>query len=298
MKYMYLLLLLSFCSFSNAIEYEKKIEGSNVLGTTTFYKMKKSETMRDVAEKHGVSVMQLTALNPLADPITGRDLTLEIPRRLILPDAENDGIVVNLAELRLYYFPENKNKVYVFPVGVGRIGWETPVMETSIGQMIKNPTWTPTPRIRAAHFEKHGKHLPDVMPAGPDNPLGQHAMRLRHGDGSYLIHGTNRTVGTGMRISSGCIRMNPPDVEWLFSQVGKGTQVQIINQPFKYTTEIDGSIYVEVHEPMSKNWSEAKKFKPIFAPKELEEKITEDQKAFYSLGFALQNQTGVPLRIK
>lgn len=292
------LLLISMFSFAYATEYEKDVEGSKILGTTFFYKMKKGETVRDVSEKHNVSIIQLMAANPLIDPFTTRNTTLKIPNKLILPNVENKGIVVNLAELRLYYFPKDEKKVYVFPVGVGRIGWDTPLMSTSISQMIKDPTWTPTPRIRAAHFKKHGKHLPDVMPAGINNPLGQYAMRLKYGSGSYLIHGTNKTVGTGMRISSGCIRMNPPDVEWLFSKVSKGTQVQIINQPLKYTREVDGSIYVEVHEPMSKTWEETKKFKTVDAPQDLVLEVTENKEAFYSLGFALQNQTGIPLRIK
>lgn len=299
MKNLLLLLSISFCSAVGAVQYEKISEGSRILGTTKYYKMKEGETMQEVASKHNVGIIQLIAANPLADPITARNQTLRIPHKLILPEAEYKGIVVNLAELRLYYFPEEDNTgVYVFPVGVGRIGWDTPEMTTSISQMIKNPTWTPTKRIRAAHFKKHGKHLPQVVPAGDDNPLGHYAMRLKHGNGSYLIHGTNKTVGTGMRISSGCIRMNPPDVEWLFSKVGNGTQVQVVNQPFKHTTEVDGSIYVEVHEPMSKTWEERDKFKIIEPPSDLLNSVANDKRSFNSLWFALQNQTGVPLRIK
>lgn len=295
-----ILILFSFFLINHAIakEYEQSKEESNVLGATFFYKMKKDETLRDVAEIHKVSILHLMSANPLADPITSRGLVLEIPHKLIIPNVEKKGIVVNLAELRLYYFPETEDKVYVFPVGVGRIGWATPVMTTNISQMIRNPTWTPTKRIRAAHFKKHGKHLPDVVPAGSDNPLGHYAMRLKYGDGSYLIHGTNKTVGLGMRVSSGCIRMNPPDIEFLFSKANHGMPVKIINQPFKYTKEKDGKIYVEVHQPLSETWDERKTYKVITPPNDFIVDVLDNKEAYYSLGFALQNQTGIPLRIK
>jgi L,D-transpeptidase YnhG len=157
---------------------------------------------------------------------------------------------VNLAELRLYYFPPGENIVQVFPIGIGLQGLETPVMETRVGQKIPNPTWTPTPGIRKRSLER-GITLPPVVPAGPNNPLGRFALRLAHGNGEYLIHGTSAPDSVGLRVSSGCIRMNAPDIKALFAQVRTGTPVRVINEPIKYSIEPNGMRYVEVHRPLS-----------------------------------------------
>jgi L,D-transpeptidase YnhG len=169
---------------------------------------------------------------------------------MLLPDVPREGIVVNLAELRLYYFPPGINQVQVYPLGIGQQGLETPEMTTRIGQKIPNPTWTPTAGIRARSLEK-GIKLPPVVPAGPNNPLGRFALRLAYGNGEYLIHGTNAPDSVGLRVSSGCMRMNAADIQALFSQVKSGTPVRIINQPVKFAVEPDGRRYLEVHRPLT-----------------------------------------------
>jgi murein L,D-transpeptidase YcbB/YkuD len=217
--------------------------------------------------------------------------------QLVLPNAKRQGIVINLAELRLYYFPTDSDRMYVFPIGIGRVGRETPKMTTKISQMIENPSWTPTANIRKEYREKHNIELPSVVPAGPENPLGDYAMRLSHGSGQYLIHGTNKDFGIGMRVSSGCIRMNPWDVEWLFSRVSRGTRVQIVNQPIKHTVEPDGSVFVEVHEPLSRSESQLGEFKSVNAPDSLMAEVAGSEDAYQKLELELLKQTGVPLKL-
>jgi L,D-transpeptidase YnhG len=135
--------------------------------------------------------------------------------------------------------------VQVYPLGIGQQGLETPEMTTRVGQKIPNPTWTPTAGIRARSLEK-GIKLPPVVPAGPNNPLGRYALRLAYGNGEYL-HGTSAPDSVGLRVSSGCMRMNAADIQALFNQVKSGTPVRIINQPVKFAVEPDGKRYVEVH---------------------------------------------------
>ena len=175
---------------------------------------------------------------------------LRFVMQMLLPDVPREGIVVNLAELRLYYFPPGVNQVQVYPLGIGQQGLETPEMTTRIGQKIPNPTWTPTAGIRARSLEK-GIKLPPVVPAGPNNPLGRYAPRLAYGNGEYLIHGTSAPDSVGLRVSSGCMRMNAADIQSLFNQVKSGTPVRIINQPVKFAVEPDGKRYVEVHRPLT-----------------------------------------------
>ena len=156
--------------------------------------------------------------------------------------------MINLAELRLYYFHEDK--VVVFPIGIGRLGRETPVMETYISQKVANPTWIPTDNIRKEYLRK-GIVLPAIVQTGKENPLGAYKMRLAYGTGEYLIHGTNKDFGIGLRVSSGCIRLHPKNIEWLFKHVPLRTKVRVINEPIKLTQQPDGSRWLEVHAPLS-----------------------------------------------
>lgn len=145
---------------------------------------------------------------------------LTIPLQTLLPDAPREGIVINLAELRLYYYQPWTNSVTVYPIGIGQLGGDTltPTMVTTISDKRANPTRTPTANIRA-RYKANGIDLPAVVPAGPDNPMGHHAIRLAAYGGVYLLHGTNADFGIGMRVSSGCIRLRDGDIETLFRQV-------------------------------------------------------------------------------
>ncbi|EIM1171429.1 L,D-transpeptidase family protein, partial [Salmonella enterica] len=189
---------------------------------------------------------------------------LTIPLQTLLPDAPREGIVINLAELRLYYYQPGKNTVTVYPIGIGQLGGDTltPTMVTTISDKRANPTWTPTANIRA-RYKAQGIDLPAVVPAGPDNPMGHHAIRLAAYGGVYLLHGTNADFGIGMRVSSGCIRLRDGDIETLFRQVTPGTKVNIINTPIKASVEPGGVRLVEVHQPLSKNIGDDPQVLPI-----------------------------------
>jgi lipoprotein-anchoring transpeptidase ErfK/SrfK len=281
-----------------AVEYQKPESNSKLVGVMEYYQVINGDSLLDIANKYNIGLLQLMAANPGVDPfLPTPGSLLTIPMQLVLPNAKRQGIVINLAELRLYYFPTDSDRMYVFPIGIGRVGRETPKMTTKISQMIENPSWTPTANIRKEYREKHNIELPSVVPAGPENPLGDYAMRLSHGSGQYLIHGTNKDFGIGMRVSSGCIRMNPWDVEWLFSRVSRGTRVQIVNQPIKHTVEPDGSVFVEVHEPLSRSESQLGEFKSVNAPDSLMAEVAGSEDAYQKLELELLKQTGVPLKL-
>ncbi|HIF9343199.1 TPA: L,D-transpeptidase family protein [Photobacterium damselae] len=299
---MYRALLFSLmCLFSsavNAIEFKLPDDGSNIVGTIEYYEVEKGESLSDIANKFNVGFLALLAANKDVDPFLPQPGTLlEIPTQVILPNVPHNGVTINLAELRLYYFPkDDPSKVYVFPIGIGRVGRETPSMTTSISQKIRHPTWTPTANIRKEYAAK-GVTLPPVVAAGPNNPLGDYAMRLAYGHGEYLIHSTNKDFGIGMRVSSGCIRMNPWDIEWLFPQIPKGTPVRIINDPLKHTVDKDGSIIVEVHQPLSKDEEQLGEFKPVTADDSLIASLGDDNAAKQRLAQELKQQTGIPTAV-
>jgi L,D-transpeptidase ErfK/SrfK len=202
----------------------------SVIGTPFYVKAHGKHTLLDIGRHHGLGVDEMKQANPGVDMwIPGAGTPVLAPDRHVLPDAPRAGIVLNLAERRMYYF-RSPTEVETFSIGIGREGWETPVGSYRIIEKTKNPTWTPPASIRA-EYAKRGKTLPAVVPAGPDNPLG--AYRLRLSNPSYLIHGTNKPWGVGMPVSSGCTRMFPEDIEHLFGEVAVGTPVRIIDQPVK-----------------------------------------------------------------
>ncbi|WP_206483721.1 L,D-transpeptidase family protein [Thalassotalea sp. G2M2-11] len=241
---------LSLLGELSATVYSLPPSDSRLLGEPVSYRVESGDYFQAIAEYHDVGLLALIAANPDVDPFlpkVGQRLT--IPKQMLLPYAERKGIVINLAELRLYYFPPGEQLVYVFPVGIGRQGLSTPEVVSYIGEKRKDPVWRPTQAMRARYFDEHGVELAKEIPAGPNNPFGQYAMRI--GTSEYLIHGTNQRMGIGMRASSGCIRMYEPDIEWLFNNVHKGTQVRIINQAIKMSYERDGQKLIEVHRPLS-----------------------------------------------
>ncbi|WP_288654191.1 MULTISPECIES: L,D-transpeptidase family protein [Pantoea] len=249
---------------SMATEYplpadDSRLIGENVLTTIS----DKKQPLESVAARYSTGLLGLLEANPGVDPwLPAAGTQITVPLQMLLPDAPRKGIVVNLAELRLYYYPPGENRVVVYPIGIGQLGAATPDMVTRISQKIPNPTWTPTPNIRK-RYAKEGVTLPVTVPAGPDNPMGLFALRLAYGKGHYLIHGTNADFGIGMRVSSGCIRLRPADIEALFNSVPAGTRVQIVNQPVKYAIEPDGKRYIEVHQPLSRSEKDDPQTQPL-----------------------------------
>ena len=247
--------LLSALSASHAawaVDYPLPPANSRLIGENQFWTVQEGDrNLQAIARRFDTAAMLILEANDTIAPVQPKPGTqVLIPSQMLLPDVPREGIVVNLAELRLYYFPPGVNQVQVYPLGIGQQGLETPEMTTRIGQKIPNPTWTPTAGIRARSLEK-GIKLPPVVPAGPNNPLGRYALRLAYGNGEYLIHGTSAPDSVGLRVSSGCMRMNAADIQSLFNQVKSGTPVRIINQPVKFAVEPDGKRYVEVHRPLT-----------------------------------------------
>lgn len=282
-------------SASFAATYDLPPDESNIVGRIQYHVVQEGESMSDIAKKYDVGFLSLLAANKGVDPFLPEvGYVLTVPTRIILPNAERKGIVVNLAELRLYFFDPNKKQVHIFPVGIGRVGRDTPEMITKISNKQKNPTWTPPQSIRNEHFERNGEELPRVVPAGPNNPLGNYAMRLAYGIGDYLIHGTNKDFGVGMRVSAGCIRMDPADIEWLFQRSFVGEQVTIINQPIKYSLEPDSQVFIEAHEPLTR--SDGIK-KPLNITDNLTLWIKEFNLSPAMIHAVLQAQNGIPVRL-
>jgi L,D-transpeptidase ErfK/SrfK len=166
--------------------------------------------------------------------VPGDGTEVIIPTRFVLPAGPRRGVVLNIAEYRLYFFPEPKGDeaavVMTFPISIGRMDWETPLGNTKVISKVTNPSWYPPQSVRDEHAAE-GRPLARIVPAGPDNPLGKHAMRL--GLPGYLIHGTNRPAGVGMRVTHGCLRMFPEDIRFIFDYVAVDTPVRIINEPVK-----------------------------------------------------------------
>lgn len=221
----------------------------DVVGEPQYVVSEGFETVDEIGKRFGVGYFELIRANPYIDPkhtLTANS-QLTIPSQHILPRVPREGIVINLAEYRLYYFPENENVVLTFPVGIGRKGWKTPLGVTKVVSKEANPKWRPTKNLRS-EAEKNGDFLPEEFPAGPYNPLGRYALRL--GWPTFLIHGTNRQDSIGSRVSAGCIRMYPDDIELLFRVVPVGTQVRVINQPVKISKQ-DGELVLQIYPMLS-----------------------------------------------
>jgi L,D-transpeptidase ErfK/SrfK len=249
-----LLLLLSLVSVAaRASVYAVPEDGSTVIGEdgsmTTVYE----DTLPDLAQRYSLGYYEIIRANPGVDvwiPGAGKRLTL--PGRRILPPGPRDGIVVNLPEHRLYFYPKprpgERPAVITYPVSIGKMDWRTPLGETRIVSKVRKPSWYPPESVRKEHAER-GDELPKVVPPGPDNPLGEYAMRLAVGGGSYLIHGTNNPLAVGMAVTHGCIRMYPEDIAALFPLVPAGTKVRLVNEPVKVAW-VQGQLLLEVHPPV------------------------------------------------
>lgn len=255
-KLFYAICLLLASKSALAVSYPLPPEGSRLVGSVQVITVPQGniQPLEAFAAEYGQGLSNMLEANPGVDPFlpkAGSELT--IPQQIILPATVREGIVINVAEMRLYYYPKGTNTVEVLPIGIGQAGRETPRnWVTSVERKQDGPTWSPTPNTRR-EYAKEGITLPAMVPAGPDNPMGLYAIYIGK---LYAIHGTNANFGIGLRVSQGCIRLRADDIKYLFDNVPLGTRVQIIDQPVKTTTEPDGSSWIEVHEPLSRNRAE------------------------------------------
>jgi L,D-transpeptidase ErfK/SrfK len=237
--------------------------GQSVVGAVQVVKAGKEDTLTDIARRFNVGYEEILRANPDVDPwLPGEGREIIAPTQFVLPNAPYTGIVINIAAMRIYYFPPVKKGertvVITHPIGIGKVGWRTPEGVTKIVRRQKDPTWRVPVSVRKEHHE-NGEDLDPVIGPGPDNPLGKYAFYLQWP--SYLIHGTNKPAGVGLRSSHGCIRLYPEDIEQFFNTVPIGTQVRVVNQPFPFGWT-DGELYLQpldVLEDDSRNWSKGQR---------------------------------------
>ena len=226
----------------------------NLIGAIEVVEAKQEDTLLDIARRYSIGQEEILGANPGVDRwLPGAGTRVVIPSQFVLPPPPHEGLILNLPEMRLYYFPKPEKgeprQVQTYPVSIGRMSWATPLGTTKLVSKQKNPGWTPPESIRREHAAE-GDPLPKYVPPGPNNPLGAYKMNL--GIPGYLIHSTNKAFGVGMRVSHGCIRMLPEDIEILFPQIPVGTPVQIINQPAKVGW-YGGNLFLEIHPPLEED---------------------------------------------
>jgi len=242
----FLLCLLS--SSAGAGDFHLPPEDIDLVGTVEYATARAEDTLLDIAREHSIGQVEILLANPKVDRwLPGKGTRVLIPDRYILPRAKREGVVLNVPEMRLYYFPpagkDGRRRVETYPVSVGRMDWLTPLGDAKIVRKDKNPSWRPPESIKK-EARAQGDPLPDVIPPGPDNPLGKYALRLSVP--GYLIHSTNKPYGVGMRVTHGCLRMYPKDINHIFDRIPLGTPVQIVNQPIKLGW-VGEMLFLEVH---------------------------------------------------
>ncbi len=242
---------------------ELTAEAGDLIGVLQVTQAQYEDTFVDLARRFNVGFEELVRANPTVDPwLPGEGREIVLPTQHLLPNAPREGVVINLAAMRLYFFvPTRKGEtpvVYTFPIGIGKVGMATPQGRTRITRMAKNPSWRPGPGVRA-EYRANGEILPAVVKPGPDNPLGTRAMYL--GWPAYLIHGTNKPAGIGLRSSAGCIRLFPEDVEFLYDMIKPGIPVTVVNQPFVFGWH-RGELFMQAYDVLeddARNWRGAQR---------------------------------------
>ena len=270
-------------------------EQQSVIGEPQVVFASKTDTLSDLAREYGLGYDEILAANPDINPwLPGENTPILLPTQYVLPAVAREGVILNIAAKRLYYFPDPSEgqppSVMTYPIGIGRVGWETPLGSTTVTAKAKDPTWYVPASVRKEHAEM-GDPLPSVVPPGPDNPLGSRVLKLDMP--GYLIHGTNQPYGVGMRVSHGCVRLYPENIETLFERVAIGEGVQIVNEPY-LLGQRDDELYFESHAPLEDDTVSAEeRFDALFqaAPKELSRKEKQHIRAVAS------SASGVPVVI-
>jgi L,D-transpeptidase ErfK/SrfK len=268
---------------------------SNIVGQSKYITVPTGLSLFKLGHKYDIGYHEMTEANPRVNPWRASGQKVLIPSRFVLPASKSyNGIIINLAELRLYFFDAKNNRVYTYPIGIGQIDWPTPTKKNArITKKRKNPQWRVPESIKKEYKEK-GKHIPDVVKAGPENPLGDYAMNLSIPE--YLIHGTNDPIGVGLRISHGCIRMYPEDIKQLFKLSRVGTPVSIVNEIYKVGFDGD-DLYLEAHKPLkeakSDRYNEFAKLKQTLHQSPYNQYIID----WAAVEDAKDNSRGIPVKI-
>ncbi len=275
---------------AHAAAYTLPENGDSVVGAVTRIRLKYEDTLAAVAQKFAVGYRELLDANPDVDPwLPGEGTMIQLPTEYVLPGTPRDGLVINIPEYRLYFYQAGQNRVVTYPVGIGRLSFPTPLVQASVVTRIENPSWTPTAAARLEHAEM-GDPLPQVVPPGPDNPLGRLALQISIP--GYFIHGTNKPFGVGQMVSHGCIRLYDEHIETLVELVPNGTPVYIINQPLKLGWR-NSVLYAESHKDLY-----GESTRPELVQKIVDE--TQDQAASVDwrlVDQVLSEMTGIPVKI-
>ncbi len=274
-------------------------EGQDVVGELQIVKAREEDTFVDIARSYTLGYDELVQANPEVDPwLPGAGTEIVLPTHYVLPDAPREGVVLNIASKRLFYYPPvpegEEIIVETFPIGIGREGWATPTGATKVVSKARDPVWFVPASIRKEHAEA-GDPLPAQVPPGPDNPLGHRVLGL--GMPGYLIHGTNKPAGVGMRVSHGCVRLFPEDIEYLYSQVPVGTPVRIVDQPYLLGWR-GGDLLLEAHPPLledERDW-------PVVLPERVRERLVQHAESpkrvdTNALAELAQQQLGFPVSV-
>jgi L,D-transpeptidase ErfK/SrfK len=254
---------------------------TDIVGVVQKTRAGKDDTLTDIARRFNVGYEEIVRANPGVDPwLPGENKEIVIPSQFILPNAPRDGIVINAAAMRLFYYPKVKKGeqqvVHTYPIGIGKVGWKTPEGATKIVRRQADPIWRPTPSIIKEHKEERGEVLEPVVKAGPDNPLGRYAFYL--GWPTYMIHGTNKPAGVGLRSSHGCIRLYPEDIAVLFESAPIGTSVRVVNQPFLFGWH-DGALHIQAFDVLEDDPRDWKKAQAKLLNKAMAERIQKELQA-------------------
>ena len=288
-----------FTQSASAVTYTLPTNGSRIVGENQVVSVPEgnSAPLEMYAAQYQMGLSNMLEANPGVDPYLPKPGTvLTIPQQLILPDTVHEGIVINSAEMRLYYYPKGTNTVIVLPIGIGQLGTDTPInWTTKVERKKAGPTWTPTAKMHA-EYAAAGNPLPAVVPAGPDNPMGLYALYIGR---LYAIHGTNANFGVGLRVSHGCVRLRNDDIKFLFESVPVGTRVQFIDEPVKATSEPDGSRYIEVHNPLSttKAQFDSKEIVPVKINSAILAVTTQPDVDTHVVNEAVKTRSGMPVRL-
>lgn len=264
-------------------KYGYRLPEESVVGAPTWCKIKPKETMLDIARRYGLGFNEVDLLYPRMDawiPPDGKRIVM--PTFWVLPPTQHEQLVINLAELRIYFFEKNAGTVQTFPIGIGDEGWESPLGIYSINEKRPNPIWYIPKSLQA----KYGMAS---MPAGPENPLGEYVMKFLP---DYGVHGTAMPWGVGRLVSHGCIRCYPEHIRILYPQVPLGTKIEVIYEPIKFGQK-GGQIYVEVHPDVYRKYPDFDQFAAEKLSKYPHSQQV-DQKKYL---MAVQLQSGVPTNV-
>ena len=247
--------LTALAGVAGAAQYHLPLPGNDLVGEVYQVRASGTDTLLDIARAHAMGQEEILIANPGIDRwLPGDGTQVTIPAWHVLPDAPREGVVLNLPEMRLYHFREDRelpNTVVVtYPISVGRMDWKTPLGRTTVVRKQTQPSWYPPQSVKQEALARGDPPPPDVVPPGPENPLGEYALRL--GLPGYLIHGTNKPWGVGMRVTHGCIRLLPEHIEELFARVAVRTPVYIVNQPVKVGW-FGETLFIEVHPPLEED---------------------------------------------